>query len=141
MAINPIYNFVQLIRSLTTKVRPVNKVDVTPLTNVQQSVSFDPVSTGKKKRELNKLEKKIVNCLSEIRGTPNDNLPEFLNIFIKEVLVWEFGEKIITEPKLLKIADEIINLIVRDDEIKVRFIKLHEAFMNDIDNKRTHKSK
>jgi hypothetical protein len=92
--------------------------------SVQSSDNTSTASEKIKKRDLKQVERKLIERISKLDMTQDNDFQLGVHMFVQEILLWEFGENLREDPDFIQVLDEVMNAFVNDQQTKLQFITL-----------------
>ena len=121
MTINPISQLAQMIAAFR---KQIQKSRIQSNLSVQYSSKTSTGSEKIKKRDLKQVEKKLIERITKLDMTQDNNFELGVHIFVQEILLWEFGENLSKDPHFTQVLDEVMSAFVNDQQTKLQFTTL-----------------
>lgn len=121
MTINPISQLAQMIAAFR---KQIQKSRIQSNLSVQSSDNTSTASEKIKKRDLKQVERKLIERISKLDMTQDNDFQLGVHMFVQEILLWEFGENLREDPDFIQVLDEVMNAFVNDQQTKLQFITL-----------------
>lgn len=115
----------QIVEILQSRLSKSNKKEKSSTT---KSPKTKAETRSSEKHTIEDLEIKISSKFKSLNKNSQDYKRTAVNIFIDEVLVWEFGNNIIADPEFSKLKEKIYNSFLENRTLDENFEKILSQF-------------
>ena len=77
-----------------------------------------------KKQSAESVKSKIIIALNAIDINDDQKYHKYINVFVENILLWQFGEDLINDPDFIQLTEDVTDLLSKDPAILTQLMQL-----------------